>query len=68
MILLFIPELKKISESILIMSYEPGIPFDNANLSEYQNDKIANLYHLFVRENQIIKNYNHGDLHKKIEN
>lgn len=58
-----IPELKKISPSILVMSYEPGISFHKSELNEYQNDKIANLYHLFIRENQIIKNYNHGDLH-----
>ena len=58
-----IPELKKISPSILVMSYEPGISFYESELNEYQNDKIANLYHLFIRENQIINNYNHGDLH-----
>ena len=60
---IIIPKLKKISPSILIMSYEPGISFENTKLNEYQNDKIVNLYHLFIRNNQMIKNYNHGDLH-----
>ena len=60
---IIIPKLKKISPSILIMSYEPGISFENTGINEYQNDKIINLYHLFIRNNQMIKNYNHGDLH-----
>ena len=60
---IIIPKLKRISPSILIMSYESGISFEDTGLNEYQNDKIANLYHLFIRNNQMIKNYNHGDLH-----
>ena len=60
---IIIPKLKRISPSILIMSYEPGISFEDTELNEYQNDKIINLYHLFIRNNQMIKNYNHGDLH-----
>tara|TARA_Y100000590_G_scaffold445638_1_gene578064 strand:+ start:857 stop:2317 length:1461 start_codon:yes stop_codon:yes gene_type:complete len=60
---IIIPKLKRISPSILIMSYEPGLPFEDTKLNDYQNDKIVNLYHLFIRNNQMIKNYNHGDLH-----
>jgi predicted unusual protein kinase regulating ubiquinone biosynthesis (AarF/ABC1/UbiB family) len=60
---IIIPRLIKCSPSILIMSYEPGVSLDDSNLDEYQKNKIVNLYHLFVRNNQILKNYNHGDLH-----
>ena len=46
------------------MSYEAkGIRIDDSKLNEYEKNKIVNLYHLFVRNNQMIKNYNHGDLH-----
>ena len=58
-----IPEIYKISETILIMSYEEGINIENEGLSDYKIDKCVNLYHLFVRENQMIENFNHGDLH-----
>ena len=60
---IIIPELIKISHSILIMTYEPGIPFSEVSISDYNKDKIVNLYHLFIRNNQVITNYNHGDLH-----
>lgn len=58
-----IPEIYKISETILIMSYEPGIHIDDKNLNDYKINKFVNLFHLFVRENQMIENFNHGDLH-----
>ena len=58
-----IPEIIKITPSILIMSYEPGISFSELSLSDYHKEKIVNLYHLFIRNNQVITNYNHGDLH-----
>ena len=60
---IIIPKLIRISPSILVMSYEPGVPFSGLSISDYQKDKIVNLYHLFIRNNQIITNYNHGDLH-----
>ena len=58
-----IPTPIKISETILLMSYEPGVSFETSELNEYQKDKLANLYHLFIRNNQLIRNYSHGDLH-----
>jgi predicted unusual protein kinase regulating ubiquinone biosynthesis (AarF/ABC1/UbiB family) len=45
------------------MSYEPGVSLRESPISNYQKDKIVNLYHLFIRNNQVITNYNHGDLH-----
>ena len=45
------------------MSYEKGISFEKSKINDYQKDKIVNLFHLFIRTNQMLKNYNHGDLH-----
>jgi len=59
-----IPKLYRCSESVLIMSYEEGISYDNLQLNNYQKYKIVNLFHLFVRNNESVINYNHGDLHK----
>jgi len=61
--LVIIPKLIQMSASIIVMSYEPGLPFSELSINEYQKDKIVNLYHLFIRNNQNITNYNHGDLH-----
>jgi predicted unusual protein kinase regulating ubiquinone biosynthesis (AarF/ABC1/UbiB family) len=61
--LIIIPTLIKCSSSIMIMSYEEGISLDKSDLNDYHKDKIVNLYHLFIRNNQMIKNFNHGDLH-----
>lgn len=60
---IIIPEIYKISETILIMSHEPGVHINDKNLNDYKINKFVNLYHLFVRENQMIENFNHGDLH-----
>ena len=60
---IIIPELYRISSKILIMSYEEGVSFEKSKINEYQKDKIVNLFHLFIRTNQMLKNYNHGDLH-----
>ena len=54
-----IPKLFKISKNILIMSYEPGINIESEELNDYKVNKLVNLYHLFVRENQMIENFNH---------
>lgn len=59
-----IPEIKLVSENILIMSYEESEKIDNNLLSEYNKYKLLNLLFLFIRNNEIILNYNHGDLHK----
>ena len=60
---IIIPRILRIHNSILIMSYEEGVRIDDSKLNEYEKNKIVNLYHLFVRNNQMIKNYSHGDLH-----
>ena len=60
---IIIPEIYEISETILIMSYEDGIHIESKELNDYKIDKFVNLYHLFIRENQMIENFNHGDLH-----
>ena len=60
---IIIPKLIKVSESILIMSYEPGTSLSEIKINDYHKNKIVNLYHLFVRNNHTILNYNHGDLH-----
>lgn len=60
---IIIPKLFKMSPSILIMSYEHGLSFSESKMNEYQKDKMINLYHLFIRNNQMLQNYNHGDLH-----
>ena len=62
--LIIIPQLYKVSESILIMSYEEGTPFDETSLNNYQKFKIVNLLNTFIRNNWTILNFNHGDLHK----
>ncbi len=60
---IIIPRVLRISSSILIMSHEEGIPFDKLTMNDYQKDKIVNLFHLFIRSNLMLYNYNHGDLH-----
>ena len=59
-----IPEIKSVSESILIMSYEDSTTIDNKLITDYNKYKVINLLFLFIRNNEIILNYNHGDLHK----
>ena len=61
---IIIPELIQCSESILIMSYEEGISFDELTINNYHKSKIALLLISFTRNNQHILNYHHGDLHK----
>ena len=61
---IIIPELIQTSSSIMIMSYEEGIQFEKLNINKYQKYKIAALFTLFLKNNQHILNYNHGDLHK----
>jgi len=60
---IIIPQLKKISPSVLVMSYESGESLSELKVSNYHKDKLVNLYHLFIRNNQLVTNYNHGDLH-----
>jgi serine/threonine protein kinase len=60
---IIIPELLKISENILIMSYEKGESFYDSNIDEYNKEKLVTIFNIFVRSNQILLNFNHGDLH-----
>lgn len=62
--MIIIPNLIKCSSDIMIMSYEEGIPFDNLTCDNYSKYKIALLLTSFIRNNQEITNFNHGDLHK----
>jgi serine/threonine protein kinase len=59
-----IPEIKKVSESIMVMEYVEGISFDRlGDISAYQKTKIFSVFYLFTREAMMIHNFNHGDLH-----
>lgn len=61
---IIIPKLHTISENILIMSYETGTRFDNLEINEYIKYKSILLLQLFIKNNQLILNFNHGDIHK----
>ena len=61
---IIIPELIQCSKSILIMTYEEGISYDDLKINKYQKYKIVSLFYLFLKNNLHIYNYNHGDLHK----
>ena len=61
---IIIPKLVKVSETIMIMSYEEGISYEDSTLNKYEKYKLALLFGLFTRNNQHIFNHNHGDLHK----
>ena len=61
---IIIPELIRCEKSIMIMSYEEGISFDELTIDIYHKYKIALLLVSFTRNNQHILNYHHGDLHK----
>jgi len=61
---IIIPKLIKSSNELIIMEYIDGTCIDNMNLNEYDKSKIIFLLYLFIRNNMIIVNNNHGDLHK----
>jgi predicted unusual protein kinase regulating ubiquinone biosynthesis (AarF/ABC1/UbiB family) len=61
---IIIPKLVKVTRDIIIMEYIDGYCLDNLNVSEYNKSKIVYLLYLFVRNNLLILNNNHGDLHK----
>jgi len=46
------------------MSYEEGIPYEDLTCDDYEKYKIAVLLTSFIRNNQQICNFYHGDLHK----
>lgn len=57
------PELIQISESILIMTYQPAKTIDDIDLSEYEKSKLFTLLYLFSQSSCKIDNFIHGDLH-----
>ena len=59
-----IPRLIKVSKNIFIMSYEAGQRFDDIHASEYIRYKSILLLNIFLKNNQTITNFNHGDIHK----
>lgn len=61
---IIIPELIKISKDVIIMSYEEGEKYCELNYSEYINQKIWTLMRMFAKNNELILNFVHGDLHK----
>lgn len=61
---IIIPRLIRCSHNIMIMSYEGGISYEDLVCDDYEKYKIALLLVSFVRNNQQICNFNHGDLHK----
>ena len=59
-----IPTVSRVSSNILIMSYEDGIKHDDKQISNYNRNKIFILMKLFIKNNEHILNFTHGDLHK----
>ena len=62
--LVVIPRVSKVSRNILIMSYEEGVRFDDLDISDYSKYKCIVLINSFIKNNQIITNFSHGDIHK----
>jgi len=60
---ILIPKLISVSKTILIMDYLEGKSFD-ALVSETHKVKAYALFYLFTRNNILIENFNHGDLHQ----
>jgi predicted unusual protein kinase regulating ubiquinone biosynthesis (AarF/ABC1/UbiB family) len=61
---IIIPKLVRSSDDIIIMEYIEGNCMDDLDINEYNKSKIILLFYLFIRNNLIILNINHGDLHK----
>ena len=61
---IIIPEIHKVSKNILLMSFEDGSRFDELECNEYIKFKAIQLFQIFIKNNQIITNFNHGDVHK----
>ena len=61
---IIIPRLIQFSNNIMIMSYEEGISYEDLKCDDYQKYKIVTLLTSFIRNNQQICNFYHGDLHK----
>ena len=58
-----IPELINFSKHIMIMSYEEGMYLNDSTISDYLKQKIMILFRVFTKNNELITNFMHGDLH-----
>jgi tRNA A-37 threonylcarbamoyl transferase component Bud32 len=61
---LHIPEIYKTSPGIIVMEYVKGEPFEESAISQYEKFKLFSHLYMFMRNNIICENFNHGDLHK----
>ena len=61
---IIIPEPYFASKDILVMSYEPGIRYDNNKTSNREKYLISNLLMLTLRQCFLIDNFAHADLHR----
>ena len=61
---IIIPEVLKVSENILIMTYENGVKFEDFEASDYLKYKCVLLLYSLIKNNYLVKNFNHGDIHK----
>ena len=50
--------------SLEFLEHIEGKCIDKLDISEYRKSKIIFLLYLFIRNNMLIINNNHGDLHK----
>ena len=58
------PDLVEFSKSVLIMSYEKGISFYEAECSDYTKGKLIIIFYLLLRYCFEYKDFNHADVHK----
>ena len=61
---IIIPELIRASNDIIIMEYVEGKCIEDTDMNEYDKSKVIFLLYLFIRNNMLILNNIHGDLHK----
>ena len=59
-----IPQVKKVSKDILLMSYESGTSIDKADITDYKKEKSLLLLKTWIKNNQYKCKLMHGDLHK----
>lgn len=60
---IIIPNVYKISQNIILMSYEEAEDFNTSSINSYQKSKLMFLLNGFCRENMFI-DFVHGDLHQ----
>lgn len=60
---ILIPKVINSSYDIIIMEYISGENINNIDINQYQKYKLLSLFFSFVKNNQHILNFNHGDLH-----